>query len=205
MRQSPIRIVRMFLAAVPGATNYDFEVGSGFPAAPASLASFAGGAVALSTDAGDAAAALQNFGSGFGQAIGGQNGGAIDNFAALRLTFTPPRFAVGFDDLDLTGDGGSPSEVAIINVAYANAAPAETFSVTDGDGDFATAAFFGIVSADPIASIQVFSADALGGLPGGRANLIDNVVLRVPEPASLALFQIGALMAMFGTGRRRLK
>ena len=44
-----------FLASVSGEVNYDFEVGSGFPAAPASLASFAGGHVLLSTDGGDAA------------------------------------------------------------------------------------------------------------------------------------------------------
>lgn len=193
----------LFLAAVPGATNYDFEVGSGFPSAPGSLASFAGGVVTLNTDDGDAAASLSDYGSGFGQAIGGQVGGAVDNFAALRLTFSPPRFAVGFDDLDLTGVDGSPDEFAIINVTYANAAPAEQFSVSDGDGDFATAAFFGIVSADPIENIQVFSADAIGGLPGSRANLIDNVVLIVPEPASIMLISGGLLLATIGTLRRR--
>jgi hypothetical protein len=192
-----------FLASVSGETNYDFEVGSGFPAAPASLTSFAGGSVLLSTDGGDPAAALQPFASGsFGQAIGGQAGGEVNNFKALRLTLAVPMFAMGFDDLDLTGLGGVPDELAIINVEYSNGAPAEQYSVTDGDADFATAAFFGIVSANPIASIQVFSADTLESPPGGRANLIDNVILVVPEPAT-GMLLVGAAVATIGTFRRR--
>jgi hypothetical protein len=188
-----------FLGAVPGSTTYDFETASGFPAAPASLSGFAGGQVQLSTDGGDAAAMLQSYGSGFGQAIGGQSGGAIDNFKALRLTFTTPRLAVGFDDLDLT-----PGETAVINVAFSNGAPAQQYSVTDADGDFSTAGFFGVLSTDPIASIQVFSAEAVIDPPGSRANLIDNVTLgqAVPEPGTLALVGIG-VVGLLGPRRRR--
>jgi hypothetical protein len=169
-----------FLRAVSNPTNFDFEVTSGFPTAPASLASFAGGAVLLSTDNGDAAARLQSYRQGFGQAIGGQTGGGVNNFGGLRLTSTTPRFAVGFDDLDLTGSGGVPSEFAIINVAYANGAPSERFSVTDADGNFGTAAFFGIITPNPIASLQVYSGNTPSDPPGGRANLIDNVILAQP-------------------------
>jgi hypothetical protein len=166
-----------FIGAVVSPTTFDFEVASGFPEVPASLTSLAGREVLLSTDDGDAAAALHDFGFGFGQAIAGQSRGGVDAFKALRMTFTAPTFAVGFDDLDLTGSDGVPTEIAIINVAFSNGAPSEQFSVTDGDGDFGTAAFFGIISSDPIASIQVFSADAITDPPGGRANLIDNVIL----------------------------
>jgi Divergent InlB B-repeat domain len=171
-----------FLGAVVSPTTFDFEVASGFPEAPASLTSLAGGEVLLSTDEDVTAATLHDFGFGFGQAIAGRSRGRVDAFKALRMTFTAPTFAVGFDDLDLTGSGGVPTEIAIINVSFLNGAPSEQFSVTDGDGDFGTAAFFGIISSDPIDSIQVFSADAITDPPGGRANLIDNVILAQVRP-----------------------
>ena len=178
-----------FLAVLPTPTNYDFEPRSGFPIAPRSLAIFASGLVSVSTDSGDPVANISSFNSTFGQAIGGQAGGAVDNFQALRLSFTPPVFAVGFDDLDLT-----PDEVAVVTVSVSGGLPPQTFAVTDTDGDFNTAGFFGVISTDPITSIQVYSAEASTAPPGSKANLIDNVVLSpVPEPSTLIMAAIGLL------------
>jgi hypothetical protein len=177
-----------FLSAVANPVNYNFDVSGGFPAAPASLANFAGGTVQLTTDAGDPAVQLSQYNSTFGQAIGGQVAGAVDNFQAIRMTFLTPVYAVGFDDLDLTPDG-----VGVITVSVFGGLPPQTCSVTDTDDNFNTSAFFGVISTDPINTIRVYSAEASTAPPGLRANLIDNVVLLgVPEPSSILLAALAA-------------
>jgi hypothetical protein len=189
-----------FLGAVPGAVNYDFETSSGFQAAVAPLTSFAAGQVTTTTPGGAAAVDIQTFGFSFGQAIGGLSAaGGIDNFAPVLLTFTTPQSAVGFDDLDLT-----PDELAIIRVSFSDATPTQTFTVTDTDGDFSTAGFFGVVSMNPIASIEVFSAESPTEGPNSRANLIDNVVLAnpVPEPEAWLTASFGLAALAFAFVRR---
>jgi len=192
-----------FIDAVVNPINYDFEIASGFPAAPTGLASFAGGTVLLTTDGGDPVAHLYQYDHGFGQAIGGQLSGAPRFGFPLRMTFLTPRFAVGFDDLDLTGGG---TEFGVINIAYSNGALTEQFSVEDPDGVFTTAAFFGVIAANPIASIQVYGANVVGPPPGGRTNLIDNVILaEIPEPATLMLLTLAAAGACLRQHRSALR
>jgi hypothetical protein len=189
-----------FLGAVSGAVNYDFEIASGFPAAGAPLSGFASGAVTCTTPSGATAVDVQDYGNGFGQAIGGRSAnGNIDDFAPVLLAFNSPRYAVGFDDLDLTGNN---SEFAVIRVSFSDDALIQTYVVSETDNDFRTAAFFGIVSSLPIASVEVYSADSPNGLPNTRANVIDNVVLATPEPATLGLLAMSAGV-LFAWGLRR--
>jgi hypothetical protein len=183
-----------FLGSVTGAANFDFEIPSGFPAAVAPLSSFAAGEVITTTTGGAAAVDIQQFGNGFGQAIGGRGaGGDLNNFLPVLMTFSSPKFAVGFDDLDLTGSGTAPTEFAIIHVSFSDGTPTQTYTVSETDANFATAAFFGIVSSNPISSIEVFSADSPGGAPNTRANMLDNVVLAnpVPEPKTWLALILG--------------
>jgi hypothetical protein len=51
--------------------------------------------------------------------------------------------------------------------------------------NFVTAAFFGLISPDPIASIQVFAGESADALPGSHAMVIDNVIAaQAPEPST---------------------
>ena len=181
-----------FLANVSDATNYDFEEASGFPAADALITSFAGGFVETTTPGGSVAAniyesTINNY--GFGQSLGGANSsGGVDNFLPVLLTFpqlhviggSNLRYAVGFDDLDLTGNGVNPTEYAIVTVTFVDGAPSQTYVVSDPDDDFTTAPFFGIISSNPIASIEVYSSNYPNGSGSARANYIDNFVLATP-------------------------
>lgn len=190
-----------FNATVSGVVLQDFEVVSGFPLAPAGL-DFIDATIDLSTPGGDSDVSLQDFGNGFGQAIGGRSGGAIDNFLPVLISFSAPYYAVGFDDLDLTS---TPAEFAIITVNFA-AGPPVTFNRFELDSDFSTAAFFGIWSTIPITSVEVYSADNIGDPPGSRANLMDNLVYSriaaVPEPATWVTS--AAALALL-IARRRLR
>jgi hypothetical protein len=188
-----------FNATVPGVVLQDFEVVSGFPLAPAGL-DFIDATIDLSTPGGDSDVSLQDFGNGFGQAIGGRLGGGVENFLPVLISFSAPYYAVGFDDLDLT-----PDEFAIITVNFA-AGPSVTFSRFELDSDFSTAAFFGIWSTIPITSVEVYSADNIGDPPGSRANLIDNIVYSraalIPEPAT---WITSATVLALLIARRRLR
>jgi hypothetical protein len=187
-----------FNATVPGVVTFDFETGSGFPLAPAAL-DFIDASIDLSTSGGDSVVQLQSYGLGFGQAIGGSSSGGIDNFLPVVVTFSAPYFAVGFDDLDLTQ---FPSEYAIIDVAFSSGVV--RYLRTDPDSSFATAAFFGVWSDEPIIGVRVWSADTPDGAPGTRANLIDNLDVSrtaVPEPATLSLVSAG--LVLLARRRRR--
>jgi hypothetical protein len=190
-----------FNATVPGVVTFDFETASGFPAAPASL-DFIDATIDLSTSGGDSFVHVDDYGFGFGQAIGGSSGGDINNFLPVVVTFSAPYFAVGFDDLDLT-QLGHIDEYAIINVVFSSGSV--TYLRTDLDQDFSTAPFFGVWSDEEIIGLRVWSANTPTGNPGTRANLIDNLAISriaaVPEPATLWLF--GAGLALVGLWRRR--
>lgn len=189
-----------FNATVPGVVTFDFETTSGFPAAPAPLDAI-DATIDLSTPGGDSVVQIQNFGS-FGQAIGGSNNGAIDNFLPVAITFNAPYFALGFDDLDLT-QLGVVDEFAIIDVTFSSGTV--RFLRTDPDADFSTAPFFGIWSDEAILGVNVWSSDTPTGDPNTRANLIDNLavsrIAATPEPATLWL--IGAGLILVGTRFRR--
>jgi hypothetical protein len=187
-----------FNATVPGVNTFDFETGSGFPAANAPLDSI-NATINLGTLSGDTVVQVQNFGNGFGQAIGGSNGNAVDNFRAVVISLSAPYYAIGFDDLDLTDD-----EDAIIDVTF----PSGTvrYQRTDPDGSFATAPFFGVWSDEAISEVRVWSADTPDGLPGTRANLIDNLAISrisVPEPSTLLLSIAVLMTVLFAANRSR--
>jgi hypothetical protein len=179
--------------------DFDFETASGFPAAPAPL-DFIDASIDLSTSGGDPFVQLQNYGFGFGQAIGGSSGGAVNNFLPVVITFSAPYFAVGFDDLDLT-QLGVVDEYAIIDVAFTSGVV--RYLRTDPDADFSTAPFFGVWSDERILGVRVWSAETPTGAPGTRANLVDNLAVSrtaVPEPTTLWL--IGAGLALVARRRR---
>lgn len=162
-----------FSANVTNEVVFDFNNSS-----PGTITSFAGGRVLTTTTGGADAVYISNYGNGFGMAMGGADiSGGIDNFSPVKLTFptfhATPLFAVGFDVLDLM----LGSEAAVINVEFSDGTAMRTFEVVDTDSDFTTAVWFGIVSTNPIASIEVYSRD---GIFAPRANLIDNISLSIP-------------------------
>lgn len=191
-----------FLAAITGATDFDFQV----PAAPASISDVGGGDVGLSTPGGANAVSLQVYGST--QAIGGRTTiGELNNFLAVLFTFNTSITAFGFDNLDLTGPN---TEFAIITVSFADASPAETFTLTTPVN--LAPQFFGLTSTSAIAAVQVHSGDTATSAPGGRANLIDNLVIgqsgappatALPEPETLFTAAAGALLIAASRRARR--
>lgn len=191
-----------FEATVPGLTTFDFETGSGFPAAPSTV-DVINATIDLSTSGGDSFVSLSDYGNGFGQAIGGSSGGAVDNFSAVVVVFSAPYYAVGFDNLDLTAN-----EFAIVNLVTASGTTA--YSRIDADGDFSTAAFFGFWSDEAIVGLRVWSGNNPADLPGSRANLIDNLsisriqpnVPEVPEPSTFWLLT-GAGLVFAGWRKKR--
>ena len=192
-----------FEAAVPGVVTFDFETASGFPLAQAPL-DFINATIDLSTSGGDSTVTVSDYGNGFGQAIGGRVGDAVNNFEAVVVAFSAPYYAVGFDDLDLTDINGD-LEYAIINVVFSSGS--FNFVRTNPGGDFTQAPFFGIWSDEPIIGIRVWSGDNPTDLPGVRANLIDNLSVSrisadadVPEPTTWLLFGMGLALVAF---RRR--
>jgi hypothetical protein len=192
-----------FLAAISGATDFDFQV----PAAPAAISDVGAGQVGLTTVAGAGSVSLQVYGST--QAIGGRTTiGELNNFLAVLLTFNTSITAFGFDNLDLTG---LDTEYAIVTVNFADASPAETFTFTTPTN--LAPQFFGLTSTSAIASVQVHSGDTPTSAPGGRANLIDNLVIgqadpvdpgtALPEPETLLTAAAGVLLIAAGRRARR--
>jgi hypothetical protein len=188
-----------FEAAVPGVVTFDFETASGFPLAQAPL-DFINATIDLSTSGGDSTVTVSDYGNGFGQAIGGRSNDAVDNFKAVVIVFSAPYYAVGFDDLDLTDN-----ELALINVVFSSGS--FNFVRTNPGGDFTQAPFFGVWSDEPIIGLRVWSGENPTDLPGGRANLIDNLSVsrissdaNIPEPTTWLLFGSGLALVAF---RRR--
>lgn len=192
-----------FLAAINGAANFDFQV----PAAPAAIGDVGAGQVSLTTLNGASEVSLQVYGST--QAIGGRTTiGELNNFLAVLLTFNTSITAFGFDNLDLTGPN---TEFAIVTVNFTDASPAETFTFTTPTN--LTPQFFGLTSTSAIASVQVHSGDTAVSAPGGRANLIDNLVTGqanaidpgtpLPEPETLLTAAAGVLLIAAGRHARR--
>jgi hypothetical protein len=175
-----------FNTAVSGVVNSDLEslplgvTTTVFGVETISSGSFAGGGL------------ISDYGNGFGHALSGASSGGGENaFDSLVFIFTAPIFAFAFDDLDLTA-----SEFANIRVTLQGGA-SSLFSVSDTDGDFATAGFFGFSSATALQSVEVWSSNLAGGPVGERANLVDNLAISrsptggVPEPSSWALMIMG--------------
>lgn len=161
----------------------------------------------LSTPGGAGAVSLQVYGST--QAIGGRTTiGELNNFLAVLLTFNTSITAFGFDNLDLTGPN---TEFAIVTVNFADASPAETFTFATPTN--LTPQFFGLTSTSAIASVQVHSGDTAVSTPGGRANLIDDLVIGqadtggpatpLPEPETLLTAAAGMLLIAAGRRARR--
>jgi hypothetical protein len=186
-----------FEAAVSGVVTNDLNA---LPLGPVSTVF---GVETISSSDNPAAAAIVDYGNGFGNAMGG--GGPSGNFGSVIFTFTAPIFAFAFDDLDLTG---ATPEFANIRVTLEGGA-SSLFSISETDNDFTTAAFFGFSSATALQSVEVWSSDVAGGPIGGRANLVDNLAISriptggVPEPASWALMILGFGLAGSVMRRRR--
>jgi hypothetical protein len=147
---------------------------------------------------------LSSYGGAFGTALGGlSSAGGVDNFDSIVINFTAPIFAFAFDDLDLTGGNSEYANIVITLVGGA----IETFSVSEVDNDFQTAAFFGYASSTALQSVSIWSSNAPGGTVGGRANLIDNLAISrvaqgaVPEPGTWAMMFAG--FGMIGAAMRR--
>ena len=189
-----------FLAHVPdAAVTYDFEQASGFPAAVAPISSFGGGgggAIEVSSVGGSAFVGPYLAPN---QALTGGLNGVLNELQPIHLVFAEPVFGVGFDDMALTPQ---LTEVAVIKITRADNSTG-TF-IAGNVEDVITPVFFGVTSPLGIVALDVYSASAPNSPPGGRANLIDNLVVSaaVPEPAGLAA-AAGGLMALSRRRRRR--
>jgi PEP-CTERM motif len=145
-----------------------------------------------------AAGALSSYGGAFGTALSG-----LSTFDSIVINFTAPIYAFAFDDLDLTGGNSEYANIVVTLVGGA----VETFSVSELDSDFQTAAFFGYASSTALQSVSIWSSDAPGGVVGARANLIDNLAISrvaqgaVPEPGTWAMMFAG--FGMIGAAMRR--
>jgi hypothetical protein len=186
-----------FLANVPdAAVTYDFEQASGFPAAVAPISTFGGGGAIQVSSVGGSAFVENYFAPNQGL-TGGLNG-ALNELQPIHFVFAEPVFGVGFDDMALTPQ---LTEVAVIKITRADNSTG-TF-ITGNVEDVITPVFFGVISPLGIVALDVYSGSAPNSPPGGRANLIDNLVVSaaVPEPAGVAA-AAGGLMALSRRRRR---
>ena len=186
-----------FLAGVGSATTYDFEAGSGFPAAGAGFAT-----IGLFDGINFDAAVTEYGGSTSGiQAMTGDP----NSFATATVTFAPGTVGFGFFGLDLTQAG-----TEVINVFVDFATGTDQFfdvKLDLGDPDF-TPKYFGVYDlADTILSATLLGTED-ENRGASRAWLIDDLSVatgRVPEipvPAAVWLFG-SALIGLMGFARRR--
>lgn len=95
--------------------------------------------------------------------------------------------AIGFQIIDLSGAGNG---LADIQVYDKNGVLMST--ILDWPSPSGSMAFFGVWSDEPIGRINVAGQAGGGGTPGGE--LVGNIQMWVPEPASLTLLAFGALV-----------
>lgn len=185
-----------FNAAVPGVVNNDLN---SIPLGPVTTIF---GVETIRSGSNPAGGFISDYGNGFGRALGGLGAtGGVNNFDSVIVDFTAPIYAFAFDDLDLTGN---ESEFANIVVTLVGGST-QSFTLSETDSDFSTAAFFGFASSTAIDFVTVWSSDTPGGAVGTRANLIDNLAISriaVPEPATWGLMIAGFALAG-ATLRRR--
>lgn len=105
--------------------------------------------------------------------------------ASLRLEFTGPVYAAGFDVVDLSTAGAS------ISVQIEGVDPPLSFALPESDGNRATEEFWGIISSDPITRLDII--DLRGGT-SDRPEILDDLTISVvPEPRTAVLAVWGAL------------
>jgi hypothetical protein len=167
-----------FLAALGGATptTYDFEVGSGFPAAGGTIGTFGGVNFAAQTETyPDTASGTQGM-----TGAGGTFTTATVNF--LGLAQRPN--AIGMFGLDLTQFG--PEVVRVSATFTSGATRAFDIRLAPGAPDF-TPTFLGIIDRnDTVQSLSILGTE-VGGPPPSRAWLIDDLVRAfvTPDPKSV--------------------
>ena len=167
-----------FQAAGGYAKTFGFEVSEGFPAASAPITSFYGGQIGAMSPFGTPGPASIELYPGkpsSNQVLAGLFSDGTPFRVPLTLTFKLPRFAIGFDDLDLDG-----IELATVQVTHVKG-DVDTYNFSDDDNQVSTPVFFGVTSPKGIRSVTVYAENPLcDAIFCFTPNSIDNLRVSIP-------------------------
>lgn len=158
--------------------TFGFEISEGFPAASSPISSFYDGQVGAMSPFGTPGPASIELYPGkpsINQVLTGLASDGTPFRVPLTLTFKLPRFAIGFDDMDLAG-----IELATVQVTHVNG-DVETHTFSDDDNQVNTPVFFGVTSPKGIKSLTIYAENPLcDALFCFTPNSIDNLHVTIP-------------------------
>jgi hypothetical protein len=188
-----------FEAAAGGVRRFDFET-SGFPPAPTSISSFDDGRISVLSTLDHTGvwvpATLQVYPpTASNQVLTGARASPGLSNQSLRFGLNTPTHALGFDLYVGIADA---NEEVYVSLNGNVGSPGTPYVFRDRDGDISTPVFFGVLSDEPIRTVDIVAINPLVGAPFPvfMPHGVDNfTVATVPEPGGLVS---GALVGTVG-------